>query len=103
MKRLLEICNKYKRGEIISFEEIRELAYTNIEYVEENFEIIDNVKDIFFDLMDFYGKKWNDCDESNPNIPWHIGYVLENKVFIIGYAGDVENDWNNSGYYRICK
>lgn len=101
--RCLEFVNKWVCGDSISDEDIATVAYADLSGFVQPF--VDLIIKSFFEFMEQYGEPWDDAgDPWYPIGPFHVGYELENHVYITSYTGDAGNYWNDDDdRYTICR
>lgn len=82
---VLAIVDKFKSGENLTLEEIKNLAYTDIHMLDtEEWSSINNTLSY---ILEEYGEEWSEYDDRFPNNPYLYGYILEGHIFVTGYTG----------------
>lgn len=69
----------------------------------EDYETKIFIEDTFKEVLERYGKEWDDYDENYPYNPYHTGYELYGEIFITGYTGVSGRYWNYDQEETICK
>ena len=82
---VLAIVDKFKSGEILTLEEIKTLAYTDIHMLDT--EEWSSVDDTLSYILKEYGEEWSEYDDRFPDNPYLYGYILEGHTFVAGYTG----------------
>lgn len=91
----LEFVNKWVCGDAISDEDIATVAYADLSGLVQPFVIL--IKKSFVEFMEQYGEPWDDAG-------FHVGYELENHVYITSHTGDAGDYWNDDDdRYTICR
>ena len=85
LEKVLEIVKKFNNVESITFEEIKNLAYTDIRMLDT--EEWSSVDETLSYILEEYGEEWSEYDYRFPNNPYRYGYILEGHIFVTGYTG----------------
>ena len=91
LKKVLKIVEKFNKGENLTLEEIKILAYTDIRMLDT--EEWSSVDDTLSYILEEYGEEWSEYDENFPNNTYRYGYVLEGHIFITSYTGIADRYW----------